>query len=102
MDWSTITPAVIAAAILAFGLEWFPWIAERWEPLEPAKKARIVAALVAVISAAAVLGQCYAWGDVCPENPWETFGGILLTFLLSGATSQGVHQLSRRELYAAQ
>lgn len=96
-DWSTITPAMIAMAGIAFSLEWLPGLAGKWETLEAAKKARIVAALVLVISAASVLGKCYLWGDVCPANGWETFGSLVLTFLLSGTVSQGMYGMIKRE-----
>lgn len=96
-DWSTVNPALIAAALIAFALEWFPGLAGKWEALEPAKKARIVAALVLLVSAASVLGKCYLWGSTCPENAWSTFGALVVTFLLSGTVSQGVYGLTRRE-----
>lgn len=96
-DWSAVTPAMVAMAIIAFALEWSPKLATWWEELASAKKARIIAGLIALISAAAILGNCYLWGDVCPANPWSTFGALVVTFLLSGAVSQGVHSLAKRE-----
>ncbi len=96
-DWSAVTPAMIAMALVAFALEWSPGLAARWEALESAKKARIMAGLIALVSAGAILGRCYLWGDVCPANPWDTFGALVVTFLVSGAVSQGVYGLVKRE-----
>jgi hypothetical protein len=96
-DWTTVTPAAIAVGLLAFGLEWFPKLESWWGALNSAKKARIMAGLILLISAASVLGKCYLWGDVCPANWWATFGALGVTFLLAGAVSQGVYGLSRRE-----
>ncbi len=96
-DWSAVTPAMVAMAIIAVALEWSPRLATWWEELASAKKARITAGLIALVSAAAILGKCYLWGNVCPENAWSTFGALAVTFLLSGAVSQGVYGLAKRE-----
>lgn len=100
-DWSTVSPAVVAMSLVSLALEWFPGLAAKWEAVESAKKARIIALLVLLVSAGSVLGKCYLWGDVCPENAWETFGALVMTFLISGTVSQGVYSLARREVLAS-
>lgn len=99
MNIETVTPAVIGAAILSVVLEWFPGVAGWFEGLSSAKKTTINALLVAVISAGAALGECYLWGDTCPENSWNTFGGILLLLLLAAAGNQTTHAMTRREIF---
>jgi len=68
MTSETLTPAVIAAALLSIVLEWFPGVAGWFAGLTPARRAGINALLVALISIVAVLGNCYWWGDVCPAR----------------------------------
>jgi len=101
MEFETITPAVIAAAILSIVLEWFPGVAAWFEALTSAKKATINALLIAAISAGAVLGQCYLWGDTCPENAWSVAGEILIVLLLASAGNQAVYAMTRREVLAS-
>ncbi len=101
MEFETITPAVIAAAILSIVLEWFPGVAAWFEALTSPKKATINALLIAVIAAVTVLGQCYLWSNVCPENPWSAAGEILIVLLLAAAGNQAVHSMTRREVLAA-
>lgn len=97
-DWTSITPAVIAAAILSIVLEWFPKVADWFAALSAAKKTTINALLVAVISGGAVIGNCLAWNSVCPENPWSVAGEILVVLLLAAAGNQAVHAMTRREV----
>lgn len=99
MNVETVTPAVIAAAILSIVLEWFPVVASWFGELSSAKKTTVNALLVAVISAGAVLGNCYLWGDACPDNPWGTFGGILLVLLLAAAGNQATYSMTRRDIF---
>lgn len=101
MDWSTITPAVIAAAILSIVLEWFPGVASWFEELSSAKKTTINALLVAVISGGTVIGKCYWWGSTCPENLWSVAGEVLVLFLLASAGNQAVYSMTRREVLAS-
>lgn len=101
MNLENITPAVIASALLSIVLEWAPGIASKFETLSSAKKTTINAALVALITLATVLGNCYLWGNTCPANPWGTWGEILVVFLLAAAGNQSVHAASRRENFGA-
>lgn len=98
MDWSTITPAVIAAAILSILLEWFPGIAAWFAELSSAKKTTINALLVAVISIGTVVGNCYVWGSTCPESIWGVVGEVLVLFLLAAAGNQAIYSMTRREV----
>lgn len=97
MDMSQVTPAMVAMAIIAIGLEWLPGVAAWWLELAAARKARIVALLVLLVSVGNVMGNCYLWGGSCPANWWSTLGELGLAFLLAGVTSQGVYGLARRE-----
>lgn len=99
MTIETVTPAVIAAAILSVVLEWLPGVAGWFGGLSSAKKTTVNALLVAAISAGAVIGNCYLWGNECPANPWGTFGGILLVLLLAAAGNQSVHAMTRRDIF---
>lgn len=99
MSIETVTPAVIGAAILSVVLEWFPGVAGWFAALSSAKKTTINAALVALISGGMVLGNCYLWGDTCPENSWNTFGSILLLLLLAAAGNQTTYAMTRREIF---
>jgi len=93
MTSESLTPAVIAAALLSIVLEWFPG-------LTPARRAGINALLVALISVVAVVGNCYLWGDVCPASIWDAVGDILIVALLAAAGNQAVHAMTKRELVA--
>lgn len=97
-DWSVVTPAVLAAAILSIVLEWFPGVAAWFADLSSAKKTTINALLVAVISIGTVVGRCYLWGSTCPENMWSVIGEVLALFLLAAAGNQAVYAMTRREV----
>lgn len=99
MNFESLTPAVLAAALLSLILEWFPGLAGWWAGLSPAKRAGINALLVALISVVSVLGNCYWWGDVCPADLWAAVGEILVVALLAAAGNQAVHLMTRRELF---
>jgi hypothetical protein len=94
----SLTPAVIAAAVLSIVLEWSPGLSSWWHGLTPARRAGINALFVALISVVSVLGGCYWWGSVCPVNLWAAVGEILLTALLAAAGNQAVHAMTRREV----
>ena len=100
MTNESLTPAVIAAALLSIVLEWFPGVASWFAGLTPARRAGINALLVALISVVAVLGNCYWWGDVCPADVWDAVGDILIVALLAAAGNQAVHAMTRLELLA--
>lgn len=99
MNIETVTPAVIGAAILSVVLEWFPRVAGWFEGLSSAKKVQVNALLVALITAGAVLGKCYLWGNTCPDNSWQTYGEIVLLLLLAAAGNQTTHAMTRREIF---
>jgi len=99
MSIETVTPAIIGAAILSVVLEWFPGVAGWFSALSSAKKTTINALIVALITAGAVLGKCYLWGNTCPENSWQTYGEIVLLLLLSAAGNQTTHAMTRREIF---
>ena len=101
MTNESLTPAVIAAALLSIVLEWVPGVAGWFAGLTPARRAGINALLVALISVVAVLGNCYWWGDVCPASVWGAVGDILIVALLAAAGNQAVHAMTRREVLAA-
>lgn len=96
----TLTPAVIAAAILSIVLEWFPAVSGWWHGLTAAQRAGLNALLVALISVISVVGGCYWWGDSCPADAWATIGNILLVALLAAAGNQAVHGMTKREVLA--
>jgi hypothetical protein len=100
MNVSTLTPAVLAAAVLSVVLEWVPRVASWWHALTPAKRAAINAMLVALISVVSVLGNCYWWGEVCPADLWAAIAEVLLTALLAAAGNQAVHAMTKREVFA--
>lgn len=99
MDWSVITPAVIAAAVLSVVLEWFPGVAGWWDGLTSAKRTTINALLVALISGFVVYGKCRLWGAVCPASWWSAIGEIAVVLLLAAASNQATHAMTRRELF---
>ena len=96
MTSESLTPAVIAAALLSIVLEWFPGVASWFAGLTPARRAGINALLVALISVVAVLGNCYWWGDVCPEKWTATLMEIFIAFLVAAGVQQGVHRLAKK------
>lgn len=98
IDWSTITPALLAGALLSIALEWFPGLAGWWETLSPARKTTINALLVALISGGSLYGGCRLWGASCPADTWAAVGSTVVTFLLAAAGNQAVHQMTRREV----
>lgn len=96
-DGNTVAAAVVAA-VLAFMLEWFPGVAEKWKVLNSAKKAYLVTFGILVISIGFQLGGCFVWGNSCPaEGWWQWVGSLLATLFLAGAANQGTYQLARRQ-----
>jgi len=88
--------AAIVATIVSLLLEWFPGLKAWWEKYTGAQKQGLMALIVAIVSVVTVLGNCYWWGEICPEN-WAVFlKEILLAFLAAAAVNQGVHLLSKR------
>jgi hypothetical protein len=100
MNVSTLTPAVLAAALLSIVLEWLPGVASWWHALTPAKRAAINALLVALISIISVYGNCKVWGSTCPADLWAAIAEVLLTALLAAAGNQAVHAMTKREVFA--
>jgi hypothetical protein len=98
MNVSTLTPAVIASALLAIILEWFPGVASKWHALTPARRAAINALLVALVSVVSVVGNCKWWGSTCPADMWAAIADILLTAILAAAGNQAVHAMTKREV----
>jgi hypothetical protein len=98
MNVSTLTPALLASALLSLVLEWFPGVAGWWSGLTPARRAGINALLVALISVVSVLGNCYWWGSTCPADLWAAIAEVLLTALLAAAGNQAVHAMTKREV----
>lgn len=96
----TLTPAVIAAALLSVLLEWSPGLSTWWHGLTPARRAGLNALFVALISVVAVLGKCYLWSDVCPTDVWAAVWEIIVVALLSAAGNQAVHAMTKREVLA--
>jgi hypothetical protein len=98
MNVSSLTPAVLAAALLSIVLEWFPGVAGWWAALTPARRAGVNALLVALISVISVVGNCVWWGSTCPADTWGAIGEILVVALLAAAGNQAVHAMTRREV----
>lgn len=98
IDWATITPALLAAAVLSIVLEWFPGLSGWWEGLSSRRKTTINALLVALISGGSVFGNCRLWGTTCPADVWAAVGEIVLTFLLAAAGNQAVYAMTRKEV----
>ena len=97
MEPVVITPALIFTALLSLALEWLPGVSTWFAALTPAKKTSINALGVTLVSIISVVGGCYWWGSVCPENVWQAIGNVLLLGLLGMATNQGVYQATKRE-----
>lgn len=89
--------AAVVAVLVSLLLEWFPALKAWWEKFTAAQKQGMMAGAVAVISILAVLGNCYWWGDVCPESWVVLLRETFLTFLTAAAVQQGVHLLSKRD-----
>jgi hypothetical protein len=100
MNVSTLTPALLASALLSLVLEWFPGVASWFQALTPAKRAGINALLVALISIISVYGNCKVWGSTCPADLWAAIAEVLLTALLAAAGNQAVHAMTKREVFA--
>ena len=92
--------AAIVAVVVSLLLEWFPGLRAWFEKFTAAQKQGMMAGVVAVISIAVVLGNCYWWGDVCPASVWDAVGEILIVALLAAAGNQAVHAMTRREVLA--
>ena len=91
-----VTIAAIVATIISLLLEWFPGLKMWWEKYTGAQKQGIMALIVALVSVVTVVGNCYWWGEICPEN-WAIFlREVLLAFLAAAAVNQGVHLLTKR------
>ncbi len=92
-----ISIAAIVATIVSLLLEWFPGLSAWWEKFTTAQKQGLMAFIVALTSVVVVAGNCYWWGEVCPEN-WVIFlREVLLAFLAAAAVNQGVHLLTKRQ-----
>lgn len=88
--------AAVVAVLISLMLEWFPGLKAWWEKYSEAQKRGLMALAVAVVSVAVVLGNCYWWGEVCPES-WVVFlRDTLLTFLAAASVQQGVHLLTKK------
>lgn len=88
--------AAIVAVLVSLLLEWFPALKTWWEKFSSAQKQGMMAATVAVISAVVVVGNCYWWGETCPEKWTGTLLEIFLTFLAAAGVQQGVHLLTKK------
>jgi len=100
IDWTALTPAVIAAALLSILLEWFPGLSTWWEGLSSRRKTTINALLIMLITGGSVYGKCRLWSNVCPVDVWAAVGEIVLTFLLAAAANQSIHAMTKREVLA--
>lgn len=87
--------AAIVATIVSLMLEWFPGLRVWWDGFTEAQKRGLMAAIVAIVSLAAVAGNCY-WGDACPADWGAWLLELLLTFLAAAAVNQGMHRLTKR------
>ena len=96
----SLTPAIIAAAIVSILLEWFPGLSTWWEGLSSRRKTTINAMLIMLITGGSIYGKCKLWGDVCPADVWAAVAEVLVTFLLAAAANQSVHAMSRKEVLA--
>lgn len=91
-----VSIAAIVATVISLMLEWFPGVKTWWDKFAPAQKQGLMALIVALVSVVTVAGNCYWWGEVCPDN-WAIFlREVLLAFLAAAAVNQGVHMLSKR------
>ncbi len=99
MNWSSVTPAVIAAAVLSVVLEWFPGVSGWWDTLTAAKKTTLNALVVAFISVFVVYGKCRLWGSTCPTEWWSALGEIVVVLLLAAASNQAVHSMTKKEIF---
>lgn len=91
-----MTVAALVAVVVSLLLDWFPGLKGWWEKFGEGQKRGLMAGAVAVASIVTVLGNCYLWGEVCPENWWAAIWEIVLVFLTAAATQQGVHRLLKR------
>ena len=90
------TIATIVAVLISMVLEWFPGLKARWDKFSDSQKRGIMGVTVAVVSAVVVLGNCYWWGDVCPEKWTATLMEIFIAFLVAAGVQQGVHRLAKK------
>lgn len=88
--------AAVVAVLVSLLLEWFPALKAWFEKFSAGQKQGLMAATVAVISVVVVLGNCYWWGEVCPESWIVMLRDTFLTFLAAATVQQGVHLLSKK------
>ncbi len=88
--------ATIIAVVISMLLEWFPALKVRWDKLSEGQKRGIMGVMVAVVTVVVVLGNCYWWGEVCPEKWTATLLEIFIAFLVAAGVQQGVHRLAKK------
>ena len=94
MEIEMISADVIIVALLSIAAEWLPGFREWWAALVPARKAQLMALMVAVVTFGMAVFRCYAYDNVCPD--WRTFvTNLVATFFLALAANQGVHNVNR-------
>ena len=91
-----VSIASVVAVFISLLLEWFPALKTRWDTFNEGQKRGMMAAAVMLISLVVVLGNCYWWGEVCPESWVVTVRELFLTFLAAASVQQGVHRLLKR------
>lgn len=88
--------ATLVAVVLSLALEWFPKLNVWWDGFTDAQKRGLMAAAVAVITIVVTLGNCYWWGEVCPEKWTTALLDVLMAFLVAAGVQQGVHRLTKK------
>lgn len=91
-----VSIAAGVAVLVSLLLEWFPALKARWDQFTEGQKRGMMAAAVMLISLVVILGNCYWWGEVCPEQWVVTLRELFLTFLAAASVQQGVHRLLKR------
>lgn len=92
--------AAVIAVIISLLVEWFPGLATWYDQFSSAQKQGIMAAMVMVVSIAAVFVQCQRGGE-CPTDWLDFLVQAFLAFIAAAAANQGVHMLTKKRTAAA-
>lgn len=93
----TIAPEIVIAGALSVVMEWIPGAKAWWTTLASARKAQLMAAMVAAVTVGMALLRCYAYDGVCPADWRKFWWDVAGVFLLALAANQGFYQVAKAQ-----